>query len=60
VADASKVMNKDAIKEHLKGLATETHVKVIQKPVTDYDQCLNICGDYAEKELMVCNNDTLI
>jgi hypothetical protein len=51
---------KDAVKEWLNGLAAEVYDEGIQKLVTRYDKYLNVGGDYVEKYLRVCNNDTLI
>jgi hypothetical protein len=47
----------DAVKERLNGLAAEVYDEGIQKLVTRYDKCLNVGGDYVEKELRVCNNN---
>jgi hypothetical protein len=40
---------KDAIKEWLNGLAVEVYDEGVQKLVTRYDKCLNVCGNYVEK-----------
>jgi histone-lysine N-methyltransferase SETMAR len=50
---------KDAVKECLNGLAAVVYDEGIQKLGTRYDKCLSVGGDYLEKLLRVCNNDTL-
>jgi hypothetical protein len=40
---------KDAVKQWLNALATEVYDESIQKLVTNYDKCLNVGGDSAEK-----------
>jgi hypothetical protein len=40
---------KDSVKEWLNGLEVEVYDEGIQKLVTRYDKCLNVCGDYVEK-----------
>jgi hypothetical protein len=50
---------KDAINEWLNGLASEVYDKGTQKLIAHYDKCPNVSGDYVQKELRVCNNDTV-
>lgn len=50
---------KDGFRQWLNVLAAEVYDDGIQKLVTGYDMCLNVDGDYVEKFLRVCNNDTL-
>ena len=50
---------KDAVKHWLYGLEVEVYDEGIQKLVTGNGKCLNAGGDYVEKQLGVCTNDTL-
>jgi hypothetical protein len=40
---------KKTVKDWFSGLAADFHDAGIQKLVTQYDECLNLHGDYVEK-----------
>jgi hypothetical protein len=43
---------KDAVKEWINGLAVKVYDEGTQKLVTRYDKCLNVGGDYVQKNLV--------
>ena len=59
MADASKAMQKRRMPSRSNGLVAKVYDQGIQKLVTCYDKCLKVDGDYAEKNLRVCNSDIL-
>ena len=49
---------KNAFKEWLNGLEAEVYDEGIQKLVTGYDKCLNVCDDYLG--MGFCNSEIYI
>jgi hypothetical protein len=45
------------VKSWFNGLAVDFYDAGIQKLITQYNKCLNLHGDYEEKQFKVCCND---